>query len=274
MNQSSIIPLIKPLYRLYFNIVDQPNRIASNGLLIADKPLWRDVSSHQGEWDADVSAQNGVQGVFIRASYGLIKDTRFPINYAKASNTSMFRSSYHALYPNLSQHPTIEGVPRVLDVEIQGGVSNEKIGWDCWDLSRVILSRDGIRPIFYSRTNLINLWFALWDTNDLDNHFWWLAQYLSSGAEHPGPYNLPNRVSSDRVLIIQTSSHKPDFPGEAESLSIDWNRWELGNKLQMLTWIQDNWHIGSPQDYGSWYTDIDLWARTQGFSSPHIPPGG
>lgn len=283
MNQSKTVTFIKPVYRKYFELIEKPV-ITENGLLLTDKPLWRDISIYQKIWDAFVSRANGVYGAFIRSSYGFMKDENFPSNYKRAYNAGLYRSSYHALYPELSwvkqldiwysQHPAIDGIPRCLDVELKNGIDSHEIGWICHDISRTILSRDGVRPIIYSRANLINPWFEEWTPEALNEHYYWLAQYLFTGAEHPGPVTLPNRLTRERVLWHQTSSHKPDFPGEAESLSIDWDRWELGDFRQMLNWIAINWKRGIPEPLGNWFEDIDAWARSKGFASIYSPPGG
>lgn len=283
MLSSYTIPLIKPIYRGYFKLVDRPSRRAFNGLLINEKPLFRDISSHQKRWNAMVSKANGVWGALIRSSWGLVKDEYYSINESLAISAGLFHSSYHALYPNLSwmdqldiwyqQHPTppVNHLPRVLDVEVLGGMSYAAIGDICLAVSDEILSRDGLRPIIYSRAGLINAWFSNWSIAELDSHYYWLAQYLTSGAEHPGPVTLPNRVNRRRVLWHQTSSHKVDFPGEVDSLSVDWSRWELGTITQMLTWIKEVWNVTQPVAFSNWYTDIDVWARTKGFASMHRP---
>lgn len=271
---------LKPLLRLYFVILEA-NRYR-DGLLGEERPLIRDLSSHQGLWNASVSDLNHVRLVFIRSSYGLLLDPAFSVNWKSAGTFRMMRSSYHALYPQhdkmrqldnwYRQQPTLEVVPRVLDMEVSGNMTANFIADLVWSCIEIIHARDGKDPIIYSRANLINTWLASWTTEMLNRLYWWLAQYLFSGAEHPGPCTLPYRLQRSRVLIHQTSDHKTDFPDEAESLSIDWNRWELGSLLDMFNWIRQNWGTLPPRQ--DWYNDIDAWARTKGFASKFLPPGG
>jgi uncharacterized protein YgiM (DUF1202 family) len=35
-------------------------------------------------------------------------------------------------------------------------------------------------------------------------------------------------------------------PGEVQSKSVDWDRWEIGNEQEMHDWISQNWGGGSP----------------------------
>ena len=225
--------IIKKVYRAGFNaLVRQPEK--SKSLLVVDEPLWRDISSHQGVWNAMVSYKNGVQGAYIRAGYGLAPDTKFAVNYHMAELAYLYRTSYWAVYPNQDMitqlelwykaHPVLDRIPRVMDVEVQGGKSASYIGAFVEEFAEAIYTRDLVWPIIYSRANLINSWLANWTTANLNRFYYILAQYLYSGAEHPGPVTLPNRVASNRVILHQTSDHKPDFEGEADSLSIDWNR--------------------------------------------------
>lgn len=284
MNESRTLPALKPLYRLYFKVLPQPKIVSLRGLVVTQKPLWRDISSWQKNWNAIVSRANGVCGVFIRASAGLSADTYFSVNYALACISGMFRTSYHAIYPNLDLtkqldlwyklHPEIEGIPRMLDVEVQNGVEPLRIGQIVFDACEKIYSRDGVRPILYSRANLIDLWFQSWSTEDLNIYYYNLAQYQKTGAEHPGPVTLPKRVNRNQILWHQTSDHKIDFPGEVDSMSVDWDRWELGDHTQMYLWIKQNWLIDKPYPCGDWYQDLDTWARSKGFVSAHQPPSG
>ena len=90
---------------------------------------------------------------------------------------------------------------------------------------------------------LVNAWLQSWSNVMLNSHYWWLAQYLWSGKEHPGPPTLPYRVEKGRVLLHQTSDKKKPFRGEVESKSVDWDRWLIPDMHQ---WIVDKWGTGDP----------------------------
>lgn len=215
------------------------------------RPLWRDISAWQGNWNASVSKMNGVKGVFIRATRGSeYQDVRFAENWAKAEG--MYRASYHVLFPDesvgrqldnwYSMNPEIDVIPRVIDMELERGCSPEYIAYQMWQMSCIINSRDGVRPIIYSRRLLIDDWLDNWTKEKLHIHYYWLAQYLLDRVrEHPGPPTLPKRVSESRIIMHQTADKKPGFPEEVESNSVDYDRWEIGTEEQMHLWIFDTW---------------------------------
>jgi hypothetical protein len=55
----------------------------------------------------------------------------------------------------------------------------------------------------------------------LDSYNWWLAQYLFTPDEHPGPPMLPNGVT--KWLIQQTTNQGPSIG--ANSQQMDYDRW-------------------------------------------------
>jgi len=217
------------------------------------RPLWRDVSRHQGQVDYGVSALNGVLGVVSRAgiSWGY-QDSWFPRNWEEPANFGLYRSSYHVIYAGQSVqrqadnwykvHPEIDIIPRVIDLEVDMGVSSSQVASDVWAMSEVVLARDGVRPIIYSRYSLVNKWLADWTDSMLNSHRWWLAQYLwTASIEHAGPPTLPHRILEENVILHQTADKKPGFDGECESYSIDYDRWELGNEIEMHEYIALVW---------------------------------
>lgn len=216
---------------------------------VETRPLWRDVSAYQGAWNAGVAAANRVYGVIVRAGYGLVLDARFSANYAAAGAAGLLRSSYWALYPDVSwmaqldlwyrTHPERDVVPRAIDLELARGVSAARIAQITLQMAEEIQRRDGVYPILYSRASLVNSWLSSWSDGELNRFYWWLAQYLLSGAEHPGPPTPPARVRPERIILHQTSDHKPGFVGEAESRSVDWDRWQCGGLAGMFDVIRE-----------------------------------
>lgn len=217
------------------------------------RPLWRDYSRWNGQVDFSIAAANGVKGYAARSgiSWGY-QDPWFPRNWSEGAINGLYRTSYHVIYPSESSlrqadnwykiHPEIEIIPRVIDLELDCDQSPSRIADATWELSSIVLSRDGVRPIIYSRYLLINDWLATWTTSMLNAHYWWLAQYpWLRTYEHPGPPTLPDRLSRDRVVLHQTCDKKPPFPGEVENLSADWDRWEIGNEQEMHMWIGQEW---------------------------------
>ncbi len=217
-----------------------------------------DYSRHNGDTDLNIAKQNGVQVAIIRAgiSWGY-QDAWYPANWQKAIDASMYRTSYHVIYtdqPIVKQadnwykvHPERDILPRDIDLEVDMGDEPEAKAETVWDMSNLILVRDGVRPLIYSRYLLINEWLASW-TNEMKNaHYYHLAQYLNDRTkEHPGPPTLPDGVLRERVLIHQTADKIPGYPGEVESAARDKNRWQLGDEAQMHQFIADNWGAGTP----------------------------
>jgi len=233
-----------------------------------ERPLWRDYSRYQGQVDFAIAAANTVLGMAARStiSWGY-QDPWWNRNWSEAGLYGMYRTSYHVIYPEqpivrqadnwYNTHPEIERIPRVIDLEVnKENLHPEAIAVSTWDMSELVKSRDGLRPIIYSRKGLLDLWLASWTTEMLNEHYYWLAQYLFLPNEHSGPPDLPNRVNRDRIVLHQTSHKKPGFPGEVESNSVDWDRWEIGNELEMHQWISQTWggEIPPPIPVEDWRT--------------------
>ena len=222
-----------------------------------DRPLWRDYSRYQVIVNFDVAKANGVLGMAARAgiSWGYT-DPFFETNWNGAGQAGMYRTSYHVLYSDQDIvrqadnwyriHPELEVIPRVIDLELDRNQPYSKIADQTWGMSELVFARDGVRPIIYSRYRLIDLWLQSWTPEMLNDHYWWLAQYSWFGfREHAGPPTLPKRLHRDRVVLHQTSDHKLAPPGEVQSKSVDWDRWEIGNEEEMHQWIKDTWGEGS-----------------------------
>jgi hypothetical protein len=245
------------------NILDKAPNIVINGLnwILKDdpkgleRPLWRDVSRHNGHIDFSVLKDSGVTAVVSRTgiSWGY-QDPWFPRNWSESKAKSLYRSTYHVPYPDqpvipqldswYKLHPELDTIPRVIDLELSRDQPSAKIAEFVWGMSNVILSRDGVRPIIYSRYLLVNDWLRTWTKEMLNDHYWWLAQYLTNRvSEHPGPPTLPLRLDPDRVILHQTADKKAPFSGESKDNknSADWNRWCLGNEIYMRKFIESAW---------------------------------
>jgi hypothetical protein len=206
------------------------------------RPLWRDYSRWQGQVDFGVAKANGVLGYAARStiSWGY-QDTWFPRNWTEGRALGLFGTSYHVIYPDQSierqlnnwftVHPEIDIIPRVIDLELSNGCSPRQIADATWELSEGVFQREGVRPIIYSRYMLINEWLApYWSTEEMNMHYWWLA----------------NKVSRENIIMHQTADKKPGFSGEVQSASVDWDRWEIGNKEEMHQFIAEVWGDDTP----------------------------
>lgn len=237
------------------------------------RPLWRDTARYQMYWNHDVAAANGVTGVACRAgiSYGYI-DPFFNYQYGGAKD-KMYRTSYHVLYPDqpivrqadevwYKAQPEIEIIPRVIDLEVSRGMAWDAIGEVVWNMSNLVLRRDGVRPLIYTRYRIVQEWLRKWTPEMLNSHYWWFAQYrYLRYLEHKGPPTLPvyqigshgpvgsQMINRSRVVLHQTADKKAPFPGEVPTTgagkSIDWDRWEIGDEAGMHRWIKQTWGEGT-----------------------------
>lgn len=228
-------------------------------LLGLDRPLLVDTSYWQLVVNTDVLAANGVLGIIARAgiSWGYT-DPYFKATYDKAGQSEIYRSSYHVIYTDqpilpqadswYSMHPERDIWPRWIDLEVNRGDSNYSKAAAVMQMSDICLSRDGVRPGIYSRYALVDSWLADLSDDELNSHYFWLAQYLFDRTkEHPGPPTLPARVGADRVVMHQTADRVPKFAGSVTgSATLDRDRWTQGNGIEMHNWIAEQWGGGIP----------------------------
>lgn len=216
-----------------------------------DFSRWDTVVNH------DAAKMAGVLLMVARSSIGnLYTDPWFQNNWTQAGRVEIYRSGYHVIHPDLtvvsqldrwySAFPQRDKIPRVIDLEVHKNQSSRVIASRTWDMSEEILRRDGVRPIIYSRANLVNAWLVPhWTVDMLNAHYWWLAQYLwDRRREHPGPPTYPTNVQESRVILHQTADKKPPPPGVTNRTIADHDRWELGNEVQMHAFIESTWGSG------------------------------
>jgi hypothetical protein len=236
-----------------------------------DRPLIRDIARYQLEYNYDVGVANGVEVMIVRCgiSYGY-HDPFFKLNY-NAARGRMYRTSYHVLYPTqpvvkqadqvwYDEQPELDILPRVMDAELQGSATDKQVGDQMWAMSELVFSRDGVRPIIYSRYKLIEKWCKHWTPEMLNKHYWILAQYrYVRYIEHAGPPTLPvypyngmypgnPMIARNKVFAHQTADKKAPFIGEVPpgaGKSIDYDRFELGNTANLHTFIAETWGEGS-----------------------------
>lgn len=223
------------------------------GVATEIRPLLRDYSSNQGFIDFNAVDCNHILGAVCRAgiSWGC-RDVMFPVYYAGCLRIGIHRTSYHVIYtdqPIVRQadnwyavHPARDTWPRVIDLELDRPDAIPHKAQATWEMVELVEQRDGVKPVIYSRTGLINQWLSSWTDAMLNSVWWWVAQYLFNGlVEHPGPPTCPARVQRARLIMHQTSGSKPPFPGEVESLEVDWDRWLLGDEAQLNQFVSTNW---------------------------------
>lgn len=206
------------------------------------KPAGIDVSKYQGLVDWDTVRAKGVRFAGVRSgiSWGYA-DPQFERNWAEAKRVGLARTAYHVLFPGedpakqVAHWLSIVGpdrgeLPLSLDVELAHGYDPDRVQWAVKRVSDLVAAADGgRRPMLYSAAYWIDYYLTgqgrtppTW----LNDHWWWLAQYLrDSREEHPGEVLMPRGVSRERVLIHQTTGS--GIPFGVESLELDLNRWQF-----------------------------------------------
>ena len=245
--------------------------LAFQSLAGLDRPLWRDYSRYQGLIDFQIAKAGGVFGMAARSSISWgYHDPLWPRNWHEAGAVGMYRTSYHVIYASerlehnigaggrimgrgqvdnwFEAHPQLDEVPRrmprVIDLELKHDSTYQQIADATWDMSEIVTKRDGLRPIIYTRTGIVDTWLASWTEEMKNSLWWWLAQYNWDRVRERETLTLPKGVRADRVILHQTGDKKPGFPGEVESASVDYDRWTQGDAVEMIRFIEETWNDG------------------------------
>lgn len=188
-------------------------------------PVVADISRWQGniDWDKfnDALYKNKpISAVFIRSgvSWGYT-DAWFARNWAEAKRILKPRSAYHVIYPEQDATRQMDSMfkvigddlgelPQTLDCELDHGLGYIEIAATIEKCVNIIRSRTGRRPILYSRAQWINDYIIgpskvppAW----LLELSLFLAQYLSSGEDHPGPVSIPHGCSASKAVLHQVT---------------------------------------------------------------------
>lgn len=211
----------------------------------ASLPFGIDISRYQGIIDWNVVAAHvnpTVEFVIMRAaiSWGY-KDTYIDRNWSEARRLGLSRGAYHVFYP--TEDPVrqmawfieclngdLGEMPLSLDVELSHDATPAQFQTNLLRALEYVQEVTQRKPIIYSRASFINAYVTgtgkpapAW----YKNYDWWLAQYLLSGEEHPGPPTLPYGVPRERVIIHQTSATGDGDDFGMQSAGLDYNRWQF-----------------------------------------------
>jgi len=208
---------------------------------MSEKPFGIDISRWQGNinWDAIAINKRNVKFVGIRAtiSWGYV-DSWFNRNWVESKRVGLYRAAYHVVYPGVTPSRQIDNFlkvvgddigefPLVLDIELSHNKPPSAIADTILQCATIIEAKTGKKPIMYSRASFIDHFVtgtkspSAW----LNQYDWWLAHYLRSGDEHPGPPKLPKGVIRERCIIHQTTGTGEGFG--IESKALDYNRWQF-----------------------------------------------
>ncbi len=178
--------------------------------------------------------------------------------------------AYHVVYPSQDADRQVDNflgmlgsdlgeLPPVLDVELDQGQTPTVIANNILRHAQLIEARTGKRPIIYSRASWVDPYMA--GATWLNNYDWWLAHYLSTPDEHPGPPKLPKTVT--KWLIHQTTSH--GAPIGVESKQMDYDRW---NGMKPPSIATPTFRCHPTADLGGGHRCL---GRTLGYNGPPPP---
>lgn len=215
------------------------------------KPFGIDVSRWQGEinWDAVGIYEKKVQFTGIRAAINTAYvDSWFDRNWVEAKRVGIARAAYHVFWPTTdpikqADHflkvvgDDLGELPLVADVELKHNSTPAVFQRNLLKYLQRLEEVTERKPIIYSRASVVDPWITgLGKTPPswLNEYDWWLAQYLLSGEEHPGPVTMPKGVDRDRCIIHQTSDRGKPFG--VQSKALDYNRWQF-NLMHLLSYM-------------------------------------
>ena len=211
---------------------------------VTQLPKIIDTSRHNGQLTESQLRSTNCVLLIIRdgISWGY-KDDQFDYYRSLAKGMNLPWCAYHVLYPSQPAQPQVENVKLIIkddpgpckipvwnDLELAQDMPPSVIANCCLEFGEGLQREYGGEKGIYSRTTFIDYYMR--GQSWLNTYLWWLAQYLSSGLEHPGPYTVPQGLSDDRVIIQQTG-HKYQIPGHTGDIDI--NRWL--QSIDMLEWF-------------------------------------
>lgn len=215
-----------------------------------------DVSRHQGtvRWSAVATKSHPYKvlfaGIRTTISWGYV-DPQAERNIKEALDHGIKPIPYWVAYPNEDPKRQVDHLYNTLikwgidiktiytapDVELgTGHHSCTPKHFQSFLLNALVYSTtiSGNKPIIYSRASFIDHYITgPWYNTPpkwYNNYDWWLAQYLNSGEEHPGPVRLARGMNRARVLIHQTSDKGPGKTFGMESYALDMNRYQFNKE--------------------------------------------
>lgn len=122
--------------------------------------------------------------------------------------------------------------PTVLDLELDNGKSSAEIAQIVYDCAHIIEDEYGIPPVMYSRKNWIETYIGskYW----LNDYYWWIAYYPWLWQSYTGTPKLPDKVSADKLLMHQITSHGTGKTYGAASGNIDVSYWRSNMTIKQF----------------------------------------
>lgn len=181
-----------------------------------------DISHHQGDinWDKLSQATMGkepISFIFIKGTEGTsLLDENFNDNFYQAREHGFLRGVYHFFLPDKSAKEQAEfflhqvhleegDLPPVLDIEIDGGLSDEQLREAALTWLKIVGDHYGVKPIIYA-----NYKFKLryLNTKEFEGYPYWIAHYYVLNLSYKGKWRFWQHTDCGRLEGI---SGKVDF---------------------------------------------------------------
>lgn len=191
------------------------------------------------------------------------QDSKFPHHWKGLKEIGIKRMAYHVLYPGQPVENQIDNMlrvigddlgegPPVIDIELDHGQTPSKITQAVEQSVIITKQKTGRQPMIYTRP----LWvrdFMLHNVDWYRDVIWWMAGYLSSGAEMSD--------SGIRNLVVSSGTGIPESNVWLHQTSDDGHGGYFGAQSANL-------------DYDRFRGTDDQWATLWGISIPPPPPPG
>ena len=196
-----------------------------------------DVSHWQGAIDWEKVKDDGVKGVFIKATEGTsYVDPKFKENAINAKKAGLKIGFYHFAHPNNDPVKEVEhflktikdfqnDLPLVLDLENNKGLTKSQVTAFAEKWLNEIIKRTGQTPLFYSYTSFIKSYID----KSLNKFPLWIAQYTT--ALKPSSNGIWNEW---KVWQYSDSGKVNGINGNVDLnyMELDfWNQWVGGRTM-------------------------------------------
>ena len=177
-----------------------------------------DISHHQGDinWDKLSQATMGkepISFIFIKGTEGTsLLDENFNDNFYQAREHGFLRGVYHFFLPDKSAKEQAEfflhqvhleegDLPPVLDIEIDGGLSDEQLREAALTWLKIVGDHYGVKPIIYA-----NYKFKLryLNTKEFEDYPYWIAHYYILNLSYKGKWRFGNiQIVEDLKVFLE-----------------------------------------------------------------------
>jgi len=235
-------------------------------MIMSERPLFIDISSHQTYLDLNKSVAGEVLGVIMRATVGLNKDVDFVAFDNYYDWNKLYRGSYHALWPMYSVFTQVDrwmevdpdGYIHMLDAELHNDLPPKEVAEAIVIESDSILERTGKRPWMYGAYYFLMDYLIPFASEEwLNEHWWVLAAYGDGDDDEDDGYSmmLPDKIDIDRIALQQTTAKAELYPGSG---NVDRDRFLLGGEEELKDFMDEWLGIEEPVEPTDCCEDLEL----------------